>query len=53
MVYLAESGLWLRRSATYGKRELKAFADSFDHILTKATRPPSPTASAWPPVASK
>ncbi|MDR2495271.1 MAG: DUF188 domain-containing protein, partial [Spirochaetaceae bacterium] len=39
MVYLAESGLWLRRSATYGKRELKAFADSFDHILTKATRP--------------
>ena len=35
MVGLAESGLGLERSASYGKRELKRFADSLDRVLTK------------------
>ncbi|AEF83827.1 conserved hypothetical protein [Treponema primitia ZAS-2] len=35
MVDLAESGLGMERIPSYGKRELKAFADGFDRILTK------------------
>jgi uncharacterized protein YaiI (UPF0178 family) len=35
MVGLAENGLGTERSANYGKKELKAFADSLDRILTK------------------
>jgi uncharacterized protein YaiI (UPF0178 family) len=38
MVGLAESGLGADRSPTYGKKELKAFADSLDRILTKLLR---------------
>ena len=34
-VGLAESGYEYNRSAGYGKKELKAFADSFDTLLTK------------------
>ena len=34
-VGLAENGYDFDRSAGYGKRELKAFADSFDKLLTK------------------
>jgi uncharacterized protein YaiI (UPF0178 family) len=36
-VNLAESGYEFERSAAYGRRELKAFADSFDKLLTKLT----------------
>jgi uncharacterized protein YaiI (UPF0178 family) len=35
-VGLAENGLEFERSASYGKKELKKFADSLDRILTKA-----------------
>ncbi|MDR3334224.1 MAG: DUF188 domain-containing protein [Treponema sp.] len=35
MVDLAENGLGSTRWTSYGKRELKAFADSFDRILTQ------------------
>jgi uncharacterized protein YaiI (UPF0178 family) len=35
MVDLAESGLGMERIPSYGKRELKAFADGVDRILTK------------------
>jgi len=34
-VGLAENGYEFERSAGYGKRELKAFADSFDKLLSK------------------
>jgi uncharacterized protein YaiI (UPF0178 family) len=34
-VGLAESGMGIDRIANYGKKELKAFADSFDRELTK------------------
>ena len=34
-VGLAENGYEFERSDGYGKRELKAFADSFDKLLTK------------------
>ena len=34
-VGLADNGLEFERTATYGKKELKTFADSFDRILTK------------------
>ena len=34
-VSLAENGYEFERSAVYGKRELKAFADSFDKLLTR------------------
>lgn len=34
MVGLAENGLGAERSANYGKKELKAFADSLDRTLT-------------------
>jgi uncharacterized protein YaiI (UPF0178 family) len=35
MVGLAENGLGKDRIASYGKRELKAFADSFDRVLAQ------------------
>jgi uncharacterized protein YaiI (UPF0178 family) len=35
MVGLAESGLGMERSPTYGKKELKAFAGSLDRELTR------------------
>jgi uncharacterized protein YaiI (UPF0178 family) len=35
MVGLAENGLGIERSAGYGKRELKTFADSLDRLLAK------------------
>ncbi|MDR0316635.1 MAG: DUF188 domain-containing protein [Treponema sp.] len=35
MVGLAENGLGVERIASYGKKELKTFADSLDRILTK------------------
>jgi uncharacterized protein YaiI (UPF0178 family) len=38
MVGLAERGLAPERSANYGKRELKAFAGSFDRLLTRLMR---------------
>jgi len=34
-VGLAENGLEFERTANYGKKELKTFADSLDRILTK------------------
>ncbi|MDR2941992.1 MAG: DUF188 domain-containing protein [Treponema sp.] len=34
-VGLAENGIGFERTANYGKKELKTFADSFDRILTK------------------
>jgi uncharacterized protein YaiI (UPF0178 family) len=34
-VGLAENGMGIERIANYGKKELKAFADSFDRNLTK------------------
>jgi len=44
-VSLAENGCAFERSAVYGKRELKAFAGSFDKLLAKLKRqaaaPPS------------
>jgi uncharacterized protein YaiI (UPF0178 family) len=38
MVNLAESGLGNLRVASYGERELKKFADSFDRLLTQLIR---------------
>jgi uncharacterized protein YaiI (UPF0178 family) len=35
-VGLAENGLSLQRTANYGRKELKTFADSLDRILAKA-----------------
>jgi len=37
-VALAENGLETRRTANYGKKELKAFADSLDRQLAKTKR---------------
>jgi len=37
-VGLAESGLEIVRTANYGKKELKLFADSLDRFLTKMTQ---------------
>ena len=34
MVGLAENGLEIQRTANYGRKELKTFADSLDRILT-------------------
>jgi uncharacterized protein YaiI (UPF0178 family) len=39
MVGLAENGLGKDRVAQYGKRELKAFADSFNQILARTLNP--------------
>jgi uncharacterized protein YaiI (UPF0178 family) len=38
MVGLARQCLVPERTAAYGKRELKAFADSFDRLLTRLIR---------------
>ncbi|MDR2798138.1 MAG: DUF188 domain-containing protein [Treponema sp.] len=38
MLGLAENGLIPERVRTYGKRELKAFADSFDRLLSQLIR---------------
>jgi hypothetical protein len=38
MVGLAQSGLGMERASSYGKKELKAFADSFDKELTRLMR---------------
>lgn len=38
-VNLAENGYAFERNAQYGKRELKAFADSFDKLLAKLKPP--------------
>jgi hypothetical protein len=35
VVGLADNGLGIERTANYGKKELKSFADSLDRILTK------------------
>jgi uncharacterized protein YaiI (UPF0178 family) len=35
-VSLAENGLNIERTASYGKRELKAFADSLDKQIAKS-----------------
>jgi uncharacterized protein YaiI (UPF0178 family) len=45
-VNLAENGYDFERSATYGKRELKMFADSFDKLLTKRQSPDKDCGSA-------
>ena len=37
-VGLAESGLGIERTANYGRKELKQFADSLDRVLTKLIR---------------
>jgi uncharacterized protein YaiI (UPF0178 family) len=37
-VSLAESGLGVERVVSYGKKELKTFADSLDRILTRLIR---------------
>ncbi|MDR2398069.1 MAG: DUF188 domain-containing protein [Spirochaetaceae bacterium] len=42
MFGLAEQGLRGNRGRTYGKRELKAFADSFDRLLTALIRENTP-----------
>jgi len=38
MVTLAENGMGIERTANYGKKDLKSFADSLDRILTKRQR---------------
>ena len=38
MVGLAENGLGMERSNSYGKKELKAMADSLDQALAKLLR---------------
>jgi uncharacterized protein YaiI (UPF0178 family) len=38
MVDLAESGLGMERTASYGKKELKSFADGLDRVLVKLAR---------------
>jgi uncharacterized protein YaiI (UPF0178 family) len=37
-VGLAENGMDFNREANYGKRELKAFADSLDRLITRLSR---------------
>jgi uncharacterized protein YaiI (UPF0178 family) len=39
-VGLAENGLGTERTASYGKRELKTFADTLDRVLAKLVRKP-------------
>ena len=41
-VGLAENGLEIERTANYGKKELKLFADSLDRALTKLLTPRFP-----------
>jgi uncharacterized protein YaiI (UPF0178 family) len=38
MVGLADNGMGTERTANYGKKELKSFADSLDRILTKLAK---------------
>jgi uncharacterized protein YaiI (UPF0178 family) len=38
MVDLAENGLGMERNNSYGRRELKAMADSFDKVLSRLMR---------------
>ena len=38
MVDLADNGLEIERTANYGKKELKTFADSLDRILTRCLK---------------
>lgn len=45
-VNLAENGYEFERSAVYGKRELKMFADAFDKLLTKRHSPDKGCGSA-------
>jgi hypothetical protein len=39
MVGLADNGLGIERIASYGKKDFKSFADSFDKIITKLIKP--------------
>ncbi|MDR3338360.1 MAG: DUF188 domain-containing protein [Treponema sp.] len=48
MVDLAESGLGAERIASYGKKELKAFADSFDRELNRLLKEARPSPSTSP-----
>jgi uncharacterized protein YaiI (UPF0178 family) len=41
MTGIAEYGLGSGRGGSYGKRELKTFADSFDRLLSRLIREPS------------
>jgi uncharacterized protein YaiI (UPF0178 family) len=38
MVGLADNGLGIERTANYGRKEIKSFADSLDRILTRIAR---------------
>ncbi|QQO07374.1 YaiI/YqxD family protein [Breznakiella homolactica] len=38
MVGLAENGMGMERNASYGNRELKKFADTFDSLLSRLIR---------------
>ena len=38
MVGLADNGLEIERTANYGKKELKSFADSMDRLLSRRAR---------------
>jgi uncharacterized protein YaiI (UPF0178 family) len=42
MVGLAENGLGSERSASYGKKELKAMADSLDKLLSRLAKKQNP-----------
>jgi uncharacterized protein YaiI (UPF0178 family) len=45
MVGLAENSMGIERAAVYGKKELKAFADSLDRLLTQLLRSAQGTGS--------
>jgi uncharacterized protein YaiI (UPF0178 family) len=45
-VSLAENGMGALRIPTYGKRELKAFADSLDRVLCRLIREAGPSGAA-------
>jgi uncharacterized protein YaiI (UPF0178 family) len=46
-VGLAENGLGTERTASYGKKELKAFADSLDRQITKLVKRSPDTGSGY------
>jgi len=53
MVGMAENGLGMERTASYGKKELKSFADGFDRELSRLLRaakegPPTPAPGTAP-----
>lgn len=50
MVGLADNGLEFERTANYGKKELKNFADSLDRLLTKLKSKSFPQGTARVPV---